>query len=80
MADAFGALLGIDDVALFAGADGLVRAVGFAGAAVDALFGNDESHGIPPWSIRGYYIPSGKIGNVRAYFRISSLPALREAS
>ena len=42
--DAFGAELGVDDVDLVTLADGLVRALGLASAAVDAVGGNVRRH------------------------------------
>ena len=43
-ADALGALLGVDDVDVVTGADGLVWALGLACAAVDALFNDLHRH------------------------------------
>jgi len=43
-ADAFSAACGVDDVLAVAFADGLVGALGLAGAAGDAIIGNLVSH------------------------------------
>jgi hypothetical protein len=48
MAYAFGALRGLDHINLGAHRDGGVRAFGFADIAVDALVGDDQSHGAIP--------------------------------
>src|SRR5438067_2578703 len=46
MADAFGAFMGIDLVKLRAHRDRFVRALGLAHVAIDAVVGNQQSHGI----------------------------------
>ena len=48
MANTFGALIRIDFVNLFARENRLVRTLGFAHVAVDALVGDHQGHGYAP--------------------------------
>jgi len=48
-ADALGAQVGIDDVDLVTLGDGVVRALGLAGAAVDAIVSDEGRHAVRCW-------------------------------
>ena len=77
--DAFGAQLGIDDVNRLALRDCVIRALGLAGAAVDAVVGNHRCHEADPPDIKRKFIPAWKRIYPRGYFFTMQSASEREA-
>ena len=66
MTDALGALVGVDFVDFGPQKNGLVRALGLADVAVDALVSDDQSHGLPSTSVNLTTLPVHMVRIIRA--------------
>ena len=66
MTDALGALVRVDLVDLGPQKDGLVRALGLANIAVDALVGDDQGHGLPSTPVNLITLPVHMARIIRA--------------
>src|SRR5512145_2386867 len=77
--DAFGAEFGIDDVNRLPLRDCVIRALGLAGAAVDAVVSNHRCHEADPPDIKRKFIPAWKRIYPRGYFFTMQSASQREA-
>ena len=66
MTHAFGALVRVDLVDLGPQKNGLIRALGLADITIDALVGDDQSHGLPSTSVTRITLLAHMVGIIRA--------------